>query len=119
MEREREGQLWEEEVKIEKEAETAEAEAEAKAEAEAEAEGGLVERWRFQRFSTTATASNGTGHGVFTEQSVGDEAIVIERGKEKDQTEYYFYLTYTNIPCIYRYSFFFFEVFYLNSSNST
>ena len=105
MEREREGQLWEEEVKIEKEAETAEAEA--KAEAEAEAEGGLVERWRFQRFSTTATASNGTGHGVFTEQSVGDEAIVIERGKEKDQTEYlYFYLTYTNILCIYRYSFF-------------
>ena len=116
--REREGQLWEEEVKIEKEAETAEAEAKAEAEAEAEAEGGLVERWRFQRFSTT-TASNGTGHGVFTEQSVGDEAIVIERGKEKDQMEYYFYLTYTNIPCIYRYSFFFFEVFYLNSSNST
>ncbi|XP_030935807.1 membrane protein of ER body 1-like isoform X14 [Quercus lobata] len=82
MEREREGQLREVEVKIEKEAETAEAEAEAKAEAEAEAEaeGGLVERWRFQRFSTTTTASNGTGHGVFTEQSVGDEAILIERG---------------------------------------
>ncbi|XP_050252689.1 membrane protein of ER body 1-like isoform X18 [Quercus robur] len=75
MEREREGQLREVEVKIEKEAETAEAEAEA----ETEAEGGLVERWRFQRFSTT-TASNGTGHGVFTEQSVGDEAILIERG---------------------------------------
>nr|XP_023893009.1 uncharacterized protein LOC112004997 [Quercus suber] len=77
MEREGEGQLWEVEVKIEKEAETAEAEA--KAEAEAEAEGSLVERWRFQRFSTT-TASNGTGHGVFTEQSVGDEAILTERG---------------------------------------
>ena len=87
MEREREGQLREVEVKIENEAETAEAEAKAKAESEAEAEGGLVERWRFQRFSTTATASNGTGHGVFTEQSVGDEAIVIERGKEKDQME--------------------------------
>ncbi|KAK7841854.1 membrane protein of er body-like protein [Quercus suber] len=78
MEREREGQLWEVEVKIEKEAETAEAEAEA----EAEVEGGLVERWRFQRFSTTA-ASNGTGHGVFTEQSVGDEAILIERGTKE------------------------------------
>ncbi|KAK9992875.1 hypothetical protein SO802_022578 [Lithocarpus litseifolius] len=71
MEREREGQLREVEVKIEKEAETAEA--------EAEAEESLVERWRFQRFSTITT-SNGTGQGVFTEQSFGDEAILIERG---------------------------------------
>ncbi|KAM4070527.1 hypothetical protein ACB094_12G171600 [Castanea mollissima] len=75
-EREREGQLMREvEVKIEKEAETVEAEAEA----EVEAEGGLVETWRVQRFSTITT-SNGSGHGVYTEQSVGDKAILIERG---------------------------------------
>lgn len=86
MEREREGQLMREvEVKIEKEAEAVEAEAEA----EVEAEGGLVETWRVQRFSTITT-SNGSGHGVYTEQSVGDKAILIERGKEKDQMEYYF-----------------------------
>ncbi|KAL4597169.1 hypothetical protein ACB092_12G215500 [Castanea dentata] len=70
-EREREGQLMREvEVKIENEAETVEAEAEA----EIEAEG-----WRVQRFSTITT-SNGSGHGVYTEQAVGDKAILIERG---------------------------------------